>query len=603
MTLLTSYQRPAGGVEADGGALRVPKDWEDALQAVAAHLLPDLTFGAADLRESAARLRGLMERVRAMAPGELDDLPPAFAYDPGRRSYALTPELPGDRVQAAGTAAAGGGGAPATTGAPGTVPNPQPGDGPETAGSGNDLTGLSLTEQAEAVRTRRVSAEELVRAALEEAERLNPALNAFITLIPEAALAAAREADRVLAGDGPRGPLHGVPVAHKDLIFTREAPTTAGSAIFAGFTAGRDATVVRRLAAAGAVWIGKTNTHQFAFGATTESSHVGPARNPRDLNRSPGGSSGGSGAAVAARVVALATGTDTGGSIRIPAAACGIFGIKPTYGRVSKAGVFPLSWSQDHVGPLTRNAVDAALALRVMAGADPEDPTTTGAPVQDYPSIVRRMLEAGLAGLRVGVLWEWGSQRVDDGVRAALDRAANLLASAGARVEAAAFVPPEVVLVVNRVLALAEAGAYHAPLLARRRGDYLPDVRARLELGQFILARDYLLAQRLRNELSRRLNALFAGCDLIIAPTLPVGAPLIGQGTVHWPDGDEAVPEALIRLTAPFNVTGHPAAAVAMGRSSDGMPASVQLVGRPFDEGTVLGASAVLESAAGGPGR
>src|SRR5690606_19819775 len=221
---------------------------------------------------------------------------------------------------------------------------------------------------------------------------------------------------------------HGVPVAHKDLIFTREAPTTAGSAIFAGFTAGRDATVVRRLAAAGAVWIGKTNTHQFAFGATTESSHVGPARNPHDLNRSPGGSSGGSGAAVAARVVALATGTDTGGSIRIPAAACGIFGIKPTYGRVSKAGVFPLSWSQDHVGPLTRNAVDAALALRVMAGADPEDPTTTGAPVQDYPSIVRRMLEAGLAGLRVGVLWEWGSQRVDDGVRAALDRAANLLA-------------------------------------------------------------------------------------------------------------------------------------------------------------------------------
>ncbi|HEX6989848.1 MAG TPA: amidase family protein, partial [Bacillota bacterium] len=256
----------------------------------------------------------------------------------------------------------------------------------------------------------------------------------------------------------------------------------------------------------------------------------------------------------------------------------------------------PLSWSQDHVGPLARTAADAALALRVMAGPDPDDPTTVGVPVQDYPTIVRRMLDAGLRGLRVGVLEHWAAGRVDEGVRAALRRAVDLLVSAGAEVDAVSFVPPGTVIVVNRVIALAEAGAYHAPLLARRREGYLPDVRARMELGQFILARDYLLAQRLRTALTRRLNALFENYDLLITPTLPVGAPAIGQGTVTWPDGDEAVPDALIRLTAPFNTTGHPAAALPLGRSSDGMPASVQLVGRPFEEGTVLGAAAVLEA-------
>jgi len=563
---------------------------EEALRAAAAHLLPELTFDDGDLRAAAARLQGLMERVRALAPDPLDELPPAFAFDPGRRAYAL-PSTGDGRPQAAGRTGSGAVTASRRAG-------PGAGAAGRAAGDPAGPADLSLVQQAEAVRTRQVSSEELVAAALERAERLNPSLNAFITLLPEAALAAAREADRILAAEGPRGPLHGVPVAHKDLIFTRHGPTTAGSSILAGFEAGRDAAVVRRLAAAGAVSIGKTNTHQFAFGATTASSHAGPARNPLDPDRSPGGSSGGSAAAVAARVVALATGSDTGGSIRIPAAACGIFGIKPTYGRVSKAGVLPLSWSQDHVGPLTRSAVDAALALRVMAGPDPDDPTTAGAPVPDYPSIVRRMLDAGLEGLRVGVLWDWAARRVDAGVRAALEQAARLLEAAGARVESAVWVPPEEALVVNRVIALAEAGAFHAPLLARHREGYLPDVRARMELGQFILARDYLLAQRLRTALTRRLNAVFETCDLILAPTLPMGAPLIGQDQVSWPDGPEAVPDALIRLTAPFNVTGHPAAALPLGTSSDGMPASVQMVGRPFEDGTVLGAAAVLEALA-----
>ncbi|HEX6990196.1 MAG TPA: amidase, partial [Bacillota bacterium] len=500
----------------------MPEPRQEALRAVAAQLLPELTFDADDLRAAAGRLHDLMERLHALTlDGITDDPPPAFAYDPGRRAYARPPAQDAARTQAAeaGTpppdAAPARGRPPALAAPPAAAPGADGGPARSVPGAGgSDPADLSLTDQADAVRTRQVSAEELVRAVLERAERLNPKLNAFITLLPEAALAAAREADRILAAEGPRGPLHGVPVAHKDIIFTRDVATTAGSSILAGYKPERDAGVVRRLKAAGALLIGKTNTHQFAFGATTESSHAGPARNPHDEQRSPGGSSGGSAAAVAARIVALATGTDTGGSIRIPAAACGIFGIKPTYGRVSKAGVFPLSWSQDHVGPLARTAADAALALRVMAGPDPEDPTTVGMPVQDYPTIVRRMLDAGLRGLRVGLLEDWAAERVDEGVRAALHRAVDLLVSAGAEVDAVSFVPPGTLIVVNRVIALAEAGAYHAPLLARRREGYLPDVRARMELGQFILARDYLLAQRLRTELTRRLNALFESCDL-----------------------------------------------------------------------------------------
>ncbi|HEX6988232.1 MAG TPA: amidase, partial [Bacillota bacterium] len=348
-----------------------------------------------------------------------------------------------------------------------------------------------------------------------------------------------------------------------------------------------------------AVIVGKTATHEFAFGVTTDTPYHGPVHNPWCPGHTAGGSSGGSGAAVAARIVPAALGTDTGGSVRIPAAACGTVGFKGTYGLVSKHGVVPLSWSLDHVGPLTNSVDDGVRVLAAIAGPDPLDPTTLG-PARRASSL-RNGIDAGgdpadLRDVCIGLPAGWLEDRIDPEVRARIDEALRLLAGLGARIEEVPYPPAGVMALINRILALAEGGAYHAATLAERGGDYAPDVRARFELGQFLLAQDYLSALRLRTEIARMTYAALDRVTVLVTPTMPIPAPPLGQAVWSWPGEAEAVPDAMIRLTAPFSLIGFPALCVPCG-TAGGMPVSLQIVGRPLDEFSTVRVGRALERA------
>lgn len=571
----------------------------EALRVIAEEVLQRDNLDDRTVQSISERLKSLIGRVRTLDETLFADLPPAFQYQLNHGSYDVD-GMAGyeDAIAASARGSGSGYAAPVTS-----LAQAQPAGDPaqeDAAGhtviADDELGRLSLSEQLAALERGDVTAVELVERAIAQARTLDPHLQAFIVITEEQALADAREADRRRGTNAAR-PLDGVPIAYKDLFDIRGLPTTAAAAFLGDRVATRDCTVVARLRAAGAVSIGKNNLHQFAFGSTSESTHLGPIRNPLDRRRSPAGSSGGSAAAVAARIVAMSMGTDTGGSIRMPAAACGIFGIKPTYGRVSKAGVLPLSWSLDHPGPLSATVEDSARILAIIAGYDPEDPSTVPVPVDDYVAAAQQGAREGVKGLRIGVLADWIDDRVDPGVAQALQDAVAALRQAGAQVADVTLLPVNHMTLVNRLIILGEAGAVHAGLLDKHAGDYNEDVRARLELGQFILARDYLLGQRLRTELTRRTNRALQQVDVLLSPTLPIGAPWVGQQVVSWPSGDEALPDTMIRMTAPFNVTGHPVASVPFGRASNGMPAAVQIVGRAFDEATVLRVSAALERA------
>ena len=470
---------------------------------------------------------------------------------------------------------------------------------------------MSLSEAAARVRNRQVSPVDLVQAALDRITDLNPKNSAFITITGDQALEQAHRAQEAIAHGraGSLGPLAGVPIGVKDIIRTAGVRTTCGSRLLAEYIPDEDAAVVQRLRSAGAIMVGKTNTHEFAFGATGVNPNYGAARNPNDPNRVSGGSSSGSAVAVTTGMVFGALGTDTGGSIRIPAAACGAVGLKPTYGRVSKRGVFPLSWSLDHAGPIARTVRDAALLLQVLAGPDPLDPSTAARPVPDYSKALDRAATDGLKGLKVGVPHAWLTTRLQPGVRARYEGALKALAGLGAEVVEADYPPADPMMLANRLLALTEAAAYHAPFLAdpAKARLYGADVRARLEMGQYIMARDYILGQRLRGEIAWVVAKTMAQVDVLAMPTLPVVAPLIGQDFVDWPEGAgqgeaaaparEAVPDALIRFTAPINVTGQPTISVPCGFAEPGLPVGLQIVGRAFDEETVLRVAAAYEAA------
>lgn len=402
-----------------------------------------------------------------------------------------------------------------------------------------------------------------VQAALAAIGARNGELNAFVTVMAGEALEAARQA--------PPGPLHGMPIAVKDLYDVAGLPTRAGSRLGGGRPAARDAALVARLRAAGAVIVGKTATHEFAYGTTTDSPGQPPARNPLDPARTPGGSSGGSGAAVAAGMVPVALGTDTAGSVRIPAACCQVVGLMPTRGRVSREGIIPLSWSLDHPGWLARTVADATLVL----GAAPP-------------------LPGGLAGVRVGVPVGWLAGPMDPAISKAFASTLDRTRQLGATVREVTLPPLSSLHFISRLITLAEAGAYHAPHWPDQAAEYGPDVRAKVELGQFIMARDYLLALRLRMAAIREVQAAMAELDLLVTPTMPILPPLVGQWSHTYPTGEtEPVGEAMLRFTAPFNVTGQPAMALPMAAGS------VQLVARPWQEAILLRAAAALEAAAG----
>jgi aspartyl-tRNA(Asn)/glutamyl-tRNA(Gln) amidotransferase subunit A len=443
---------------------------------------------------------------------------------------------------------------------------------------------LSIAEAGEELRRRALSPVDLTRAYLDRIHRHNGDLLAYITVLGSEAMVAARSAEQEIARGTYRGPLHGIPIALKDLVMTRGIRTTCGSRILGDWVPDTDATVVRRLAEAGAILLGKLNLHEFAYGPTGVNPHYGTSRNPWDPSRMPGGSSSGSGVAVAAGLCAGALGTDTGGSVRIPAALCGIVGLKPTYGRVSRAGVIPLAWSLDHVGPMTRTVTDAALLLQVLAGRDPADPTTADIPVPDY----RRAMEGEIRGLRLGLPKDLFFERLDPEVRAAVLAAAQSLEGLGACVEEIPLPRIPHAGPASFAIIASEATAYHEPYLKTRAAEYGADVRSRLTTGQFVLASQYLKAQRARRVLRADVDAALTRVHALLLPTTPIPAPRLDAREVTADGVTEDVRWWLVRCTRPINVTGHPALSVPCGLTAGGLPIGLQLVGRQFDEATLL---------------
>jgi len=436
------------------------------------------------------------------------------------------------------------------------------------------------------IATKQVSPVEVVRAHLDRIAAVDQTLRAFITVCADAALESARAAEAELMAGRAVGPLHGVPWAPKDLYSTKGVRTTGGSKILGDSVPSADATVVARLAGAGAILLGKLNMHEFAYGPEGLNAHYGDTRNPwgMDAHRIAGGSSSGSGAAVAAGLVPGSLGSDTGGSIRIPASLCGITGLKPTYGRASRAGVLPLAWSMDHVGPMTRSARDCALMLSAIAGYDPADPTTSVLPVPDYGVA----LTGDVKGLRVGLLRAHFTDIAAPDVRAAVEAAAKQLERAGAVVDEVNLIQVAHVGSASAAIVASEALAYHAAWMRSRPQDYQPDVRERLRMGAFINGTHYVRAQQVRALVTREVDEALARRDVLLAPASPITAPVLGERETTLGDGPSEVRSALLRCARPFNFSGHPACAAPGGFTAGGLPIGLQVVGRPFDEATVL---------------
>jgi aspartyl-tRNA(Asn)/glutamyl-tRNA(Gln) amidotransferase subunit A len=455
-----------------------------------------------------------------------------------------------------------------------------------------ELCFLTIAELSPLIKKRQVSPVELAQATLERIERLNERLNAYITVCPEEALGAAREAERAILAGNYLGPLHGIPIALKDLYNTKGIRTTSGSKILADFVPAEDGTVVERLKKAGAIIPGKTNLHEFALGATSENPHYGPSRNPWDTARITGGSSGGSAAAVAASLAIGAMGSDSGGSIRIPACLCGIVGLKPTYGRVSRYGTTPLCWSLDTMGPLARSVEDAALMLGAIAGHDPRDPSSSRTPVPDYTS----NLAGGVKGLRVGLPREYFFETLEDEVREAVGEAIRVLEGLGASPVEASLPRAERGIEIAWLIIAGEAASIHQEWFRTRADEYGEDVRLRLEMGQFLTATQYLRAQRARRVLKRDFLEALKEAHVILTPTIPLPAPRIGERSLML-GGKKVMPfTGLGRFTAPINPAGLPAISVPCGFAPPGLPLGLQIVGRPFDEETVLRAAYAYEA-------
>jgi aspartyl-tRNA(Asn)/glutamyl-tRNA(Gln) amidotransferase subunit A len=456
------------------------------------------------------------------------------------------------------------------------------------------VTDLTLTELAAAIAARKVSAVEATRACLDRIARLDGRLRTFITLDADGALARARALDADLAGGRRPGPLHGVPLAYKDLCHVPGLPTSCGTRTAEYFTGEPACTAVSRLSAAGAVTLGKLNMTELALGPFGDNPHHGDVGNPWKSGHVSGGSSSGSGAAVAAGLAFGALGSDTGGSIRLPASCCGIVGIKPTYGRVSRAGVMPLSWSLDHLGPMARTVRDAALLLEIVAGHDAHDATSSRRPV----GALAAALERPPTGLRVALPENYYLDGVSPEVQAAVETAAHVLASLGARVQTLRLPDPATATDVANILARSESAAIHTRVLRERPHELGAAVRTRLEVGLHISAHDYLQAGRLRARLAREFVAeVFADVDVVVAPATPEPAPALRAVTAGAADEVVRRMGRFSRLTRPFNVLGLPVVALPCGFSDDGLPMGLQIVGRPFDEATILRLAHAYEQA------
>lgn len=455
------------------------------------------------------------------------------------------------------------------------------------------LCDLPLLEVAARIRQRELSPLEATEAALTRIAEWDGQLNAFVTILADEARQEAKQAEQEIAAGQYRGPLHGIPLSVKDLFATKGIRTTAASRVLAENIPDYDATVVQRLRAAGAVLIGKTNMLEFAYAAVHPD--YGPSPNPWDMQRSASGSSSGSAVAVAAGMGYGSIGSDTGGSIRLPAAYCGIVGLKPTYGRVSRFGGIPVSWSADHFGPMTRTVADSAALLGAIAGEDPRDPSSGSAPVPDY----LERIDEGIAGKRIGIADAYLRQHVDAEVRASLDRALATLTGLGAEIEEITLPPPAQAVPALLALIMPEAAAYHLPWLREQPEAYSSAVRERLELGAITPAVSYIQAQQARRSITAAFLDAMQQVDLLVTPTAPSAAtPLEGDLTTGE-DADPDVLAAIMNFTGPFDLTGFPAISVPCGLTATGLPLGLQLVAKPWQEALLLSAARAYEAETG----
>jgi aspartyl-tRNA(Asn)/glutamyl-tRNA(Gln) amidotransferase subunit A len=460
----------------------------------------------------------------------------------------------------------------------------------------SELAFLSIQQAARLLRRKEISPVDLVNASLSLIERLNPSINAFLTVLADRARRQARRAEREFVrarrGSAPNlsSPLFGIPISLKDNFWTRGIRTTAGSKILANFIPKEESDVAALLAGAGAILLGKTNMHEFAYGISNENPHYGAVHNPWALDCISGGSSGGSAAATATGMCFASVGTDTGGSIRIPAALCGIVGLKPTYGLVSVAGVIPLAESLDHAGPLARSVADICIMLQAIAGKYPK-----GAPPADLQGLKRERSRQ----FRLGWPKQYFFQRVDPEVQRAIEVATGVFRSAGARVEEVSLPHLGDSFEPSANIALAEATRYHQSLgfYPARAAEYGADVSSRLEMGTQVRAVDYLRAFEVKRRMENDFESAFERVDAILAPAVPIAAPKIGQNEVKIADQKETVRSALVRLNRPSNLTGHPAVSVPCGFTRDGLPIGLQLIGPRWAEARLLAIALVYEEA------
>src|SRR5712671_1111990 len=446
----------------------------------------------------------------------------------------------------------------------------------------------TIAEAARAIAARQLSPVELTRACLDRVHKLDGELNAFVHLTEERALADARAVDAAIMAQGPKGPLHGIPIGLKDIVDTKGIPTTCQSKILQDNIPDSDATCMTKLAEAGTVLVGKTTTHEFADGGPSFDLPKPPARNPWNTDHFTAGSSSGTGAGVAAGLILGGIGTDTGGSIRGPAALCGIAGIKPTYGLVSRAGVAPAAFSLDHIGPMAWTAEDCALMLQALAGPDPRDPASADRPVPDYTAL----LGSGIKGLKIGIIHHFheGDYKVSDGTRQGIDAAIATLRGLGAEIREVQLSPLQDWGACGSLISITERATAYEEWARTRLGDFGERVQRRLHLGALVSGVDYVQAVRRRRELRAELKSAMAGLDVVLTAAAQGEAPKIDE-VPKW--DTFAAPS----FTMPFNVAGYPAMSVCAGFGEGGLPVALQLVGKPFEEPTLFRIADAFEKA------
>lgn len=433
----------------------------------------------------------------------------------------------------------------------------------------------------QSIRKGEISPLDLVNEALKQIAEKNPDHHAFITVAEKEAIESAKQLEQELLNGKVRGPLHGIPIGIKDLIYTKGIKTTMGSKIYEHFIPSFDATVIEKLKQAGAIIIGKTNTHEFAYGPTGDRSYFGACRNPYNLDKMSGGSSSGSAVAVAANMVLASIGTDTGGSIRIPASACGVVGMKPTFGQVSKEGSFPLAYTLDHLGPITTTVKDNALLLNIIAGHDPKDAYSIKmSGNKDYAKLIGKDVKNATIGIATNVFFT----DIDQEIKEAIDKSVDLFKQLQTNIKEVTIPGIEEIAEAQAVTIKSEASAVHADTLQEYEGKIDEEVFERLVASKEVTGYEYVQAQTKRNKLITDLNHIFDEVDVLLVPTLPILPPDINQREVTINNTTVTTQHALLKLTAPFNYTGNPSLSIPCGMSKSGLPIGLQLIGRHHDE-------------------